>query len=43
MQPYDPAYVAEMQTEGFDPHMRLLVIAGKITEDDYEFYTQWSN
>ena len=41
MQPYDPAYVAEMQTEGFDPHMRLLVIAGKITEDDYEFYTQW--
>jgi hypothetical protein len=43
IQPLDPAYVHEMDVPGFDPHMRLLVIAGKITEDDYEFYTTYKN
>ena len=35
---YDPEYVESMNTEGFDPHMTLLVVAGKITQEDYEFY-----
>jgi len=30
-----------MDVEGFDPHMKLLVIAGKITEDDYDFYIKY--
>lgn len=41
MQPHDPAYVGEMQSGSFDPHMKLLVIAGKITEEDYEFYVKY--
>jgi DNA polymerase III epsilon subunit-like protein len=39
MQPLDPGYVEEMSVEGFDPHLKLLVIANQITEDDYNFYT----
>ena len=35
---YDPDYVESMNTEGFDPHMTLLVVARKITQEDYEFY-----
>jgi hypothetical protein len=38
MKPLDPDYVESMDVEGFDPHMKLLVIAGKITEDDYEYF-----
>jgi hypothetical protein len=41
MKPLDPEYVEQMNASGFDPHMKLLVIAGKITEDDYEFYTKY--
>lgn len=41
MKPHDPAYVEEMETGCFDPHMKLLVIAGKITEEDYEFYVNY--
>jgi len=41
MKPLDPEYVESMDVEGFDPHMKLLVIAGKITEDDYEFYIKY--
>jgi hypothetical protein len=40
IQPLDPAYVHEMDVPGFDPHMRLLVVANKITEEDYEFYVE---
>lgn len=36
--PYDPDYVDEMATSDFDPHLKLLVMAGKITEDEYKFY-----
>ena len=36
----DPEYVEEMSQEGYDPHMKLLVIAGEITEEDYEFYVK---
>jgi hypothetical protein len=38
---YDPEYVEEMSEPGFDPHMKLLVVAGKISEDDYRFYTTY--
>jgi len=38
MKPLDPEYVESMDVEGFDPHMKLLVIAGKITENDYEYF-----
>ncbi len=41
MKPLDPAYVEEMDVEGFDPHMKLLVIAGKITQEDYDFYVNY--
>jgi len=41
MKPLDPAYVEEMDVEGFDPHMKLLVIAGKITQEDYDFYVKY--
>lgn len=37
--PYDPEYVDEMATDDFDPHLKLLVIAGTITEDEYKFYS----
>jgi len=37
--PYDPDYVEEMATKDFDPHLKLLVIAGTITEDEYKFYS----
>lgn len=38
MKPLDPNYVEEMDVEGFDPHVRLLVVAGKITQEDYDFF-----
>jgi hypothetical protein len=38
IQPYDPEYVEEMDTEGFDPHVSLAVEAGRITQDEYDFY-----
>ena len=41
MKPLDPTYVEEMDVEGFDPHMKLLVIAGKITQEDYDFYVNY--
>jgi hypothetical protein len=42
MNPYDPAYVAEMSLPGFDPHLSLSLFAGTITKDEYEFY-KWYN
>ena len=38
MKPLDPTYVEEMDVEGFDPHVKLLVVAGKITPEDYDFF-----
>ena len=38
MNKYDPAYVAEMSKEDYDPHLSLGVVAGMITEDEMEFY-----
>tara|TARA_R110000868_G_scaffold287297_2_gene547676 strand:- start:643 stop:1509 length:867 start_codon:yes stop_codon:yes gene_type:complete len=39
--PHDPEFVEEMNTEGFDPHLTLAVLAGAITEDDYQFYINY--
>jgi hypothetical protein len=38
IQPYDPDYVEEMSIQGFDPHLKLAVMAGIITQDEYDFY-----
>lgn len=38
IQPLDTKYVEEMIQDGYDPHLKIAVIAGKITEDEYEFY-----
>ena len=37
--PYDPDYVAEMSTPGFDEHLDLAVRAGYINSEDYTYYT----
>ena len=36
MQPLDPAYVAEMQRGGFDPHLDLAKHAGAVTQDQID-------
>jgi hypothetical protein len=41
MYPLDPDYVDEMREEGYDPHLKLLVIANKISADDYNFYVEY--
>ncbi|CAB5220538.1 DNA-directed DNA polymerase, family A, palm domain containing protein, partial [uncultured Caudovirales phage] len=41
IQPLDPRYVEEMVQPGYDPHLKIAVIAGKITEADYTFYKDW--
>lgn len=33
MFPYDPEYVKEMQTEGYDPHLSLAVFAGELSKE----------
>jgi hypothetical protein len=38
MKPLDPVYVEEMNQPGYDPHQALLVVADKITQDDYNYY-----
>lgn len=37
---FDPQYVIEMRTPGFDAHIDIAKLAGMITEDDAEFYKQ---
>lgn len=36
MQPIDPDYVAEMQVEGFDPHLDLAKHAGAVTQEQID-------
>lgn len=36
MQPIDPDYVADMQVEGFDPHLDLAKHAGVVTQDQID-------
>jgi hypothetical protein len=38
IQPLDPTYVEEMGERGYDPHLKIAVVAGMITEEEYEFY-----
>jgi hypothetical protein len=38
IQPLDPAYVASMDQPGWDSHLQIAILAGKITQDDYDFY-----
>lgn len=40
IKPLDPDFVESMSEEGYDPHMRLLVVGNKITEGDYRFYVE---
>lgn len=36
--PHDPAYVEEMNTEGFDPHLDIALLSGKMTAEDIQEY-----
>lgn len=38
MLPHDPEYVATMQSSDYDPHLKMAVTAGMISEDEMEFY-----
>ncbi len=38
MLPYDPDYVATMQEDDYDPHLKMAVTANMITEEEMEFY-----
>lgn len=40
MQPIDPDYVAEMQVDGFDPHLNLAMFDGQCTQQDIDLYNQ---
>jgi hypothetical protein len=40
IQPLDPDYVEIMSRSDFDPHLTLSVMAGRITQAEYDFY-QW--
>jgi hypothetical protein len=35
---YDEEYCNEQMKEGFDPHLDLAVLAGGITQAEYDFY-----
>lgn len=37
---YDPAYVREMSSKGYDPHTALAVFAGEMTKE-YEDFFKW--
>ena len=41
--PHDSKYVQEMNTEGFDPHLSLAIDAGRLTQEDYDYYTTCTN
>lgn len=41
MLPYDPEYVKEMSTPGFDPHTALAVFAGEITAKEEDFFKRF--
>lgn len=39
---YDPKYVMEMRTPGFDPHLDIGLMSGLITEDEVKFYKEFN-
>jgi len=38
MLPHDPAYVATMQADGFDPHILMALTAGMISQEEFEAF-----
>lgn len=42
MYKYDPKYVQERRTEGFDPHLDIGLLSGLMSEEDVNFYKNFS-
>lgn len=40
MQPIDPEYVAEMEKEGYDPHLDLAKHAGELSQEDIDGFNE---
>lgn len=40
---YDPVYVNEMRTPGFDPHLDIAVLSGMLTEEQSDEHKLYSN
>jgi hypothetical protein len=40
---FDPQYVIEKNTEGFDPHTDIAVLAGLMTKDEEKFFKWYKN
>lgn len=38
---FDPQYVEDMRTEGYDPHLEIAVLAGLLTKEDETFYKNY--
>ena len=38
IKPYDPELVEEQSKPDYDPHLKLAVVAGTLSQEDYEFY-----
>lgn len=38
---YDPKYVEDMNTPGYDAHLELGILAGFLTQDDVDFYKKF--
>jgi DNA polymerase I-like protein with 3'-5' exonuclease and polymerase domains len=36
--PFDPEYVKEMTTDGYDPHLSLALLAGEVTQEQVDAY-----
>lgn len=36
--PHDKGYVESMNTEGYDPHLDLAIDAGRLSQEDYDYY-----
>jgi len=41
VKPLDPVLVEEQSQKGYDPHLKIAVRAGMLSEEDYEFYTNY--
>jgi hypothetical protein len=39
--PLDPELVAEQSRSDYDPHLKLAVVAGMISKEDYDFYVNY--
>ena len=39
--PYDPELVEEQSRDDYDPHLKLAVVAGMISQEDYNFYVRY--